>query len=89
MDFFEIRFKRSAEKDLRRLDRQFVPRVVARIEALASDPFPRQSIKLSGTEGLYRVRLGAYRIIYEVDVESREVLIHYVRHRRDVYRALP
>jgi len=53
MAFFEIKFKRSAEKDLRHLDRQFVPQVVARIEALVNDPFPRQSIKLSGTEGLY------------------------------------
>ncbi len=87
MAFLEIKFKRSAEKDLRHLDRQFVPQVVARIEALANDPFPRQSIKLSGTEGLYRVRVGAHRIIYGVDVESREVLIHYVRHS-DVYRTL-
>lgn len=88
MAFFEIKFKRSAEKDLRHLDRQFVPQVVARIEALVNDPFPRQSIKLSSTEGLCRVRVSAHRIIYGVDVESREVLIHYVRHRSDVYRTL-
>jgi len=88
MDSFEIKFKRSAERDLRRLDKQFVPKVIECIESLADDPFPRQSLKLSGTEGLYRVRVGVYRIIYEVDVESRGVLIHYIRHRRDVYRAL-
>jgi len=47
---------------------------------------PVQAIKLKGTEGLYRVRVGDYRIIYEVDASAKIILIHYVRHRREVYR---
>jgi len=61
---------------------------MARIERLKADPFPRQAIKLSGTKRLYRIRVGDYRIVYEVDTQVKKVTIHYVRHRREVYRAL-
>ncbi len=59
-----------------------------RIEGLTTDPFPRHAIKLSGTERLYRIRVGDYRIIYKVDTEAEQITIHYIRHRREVYRAL-
>lgn len=51
-------------------------------------PLPVQSIKLSGLENLYRLRIGDYRIIYEVDEADELVTIHYIRHRKDVYRNL-
>ena len=63
-------------------------RVIKRIEDLKSEPFKRQAIKLSSAEKLYRIRVGEYRIVYEVDVQTKQVIIHHVRHRRDVYRAL-
>jgi mRNA interferase RelE/StbE len=63
-------------------------RVMARIEGLASDPLPSRVVKLSDAGGLYRIREGEYRIVYEVDAEAGQVTIHYVRHRRDVYRAI-
>lgn len=85
---YEIAFQSSVEKDLRKLSAENCDRVMSRIEAFASDPFPSQAIKLKGTESLYRVRVGDYRIIYEVDSEMHCILIHYVRHRRDVYRDL-
>ena len=59
-----------------------------RIEGLRTDPFPRQAVKLSGTERLYRIRVGDYRIVYEVDTQAKQIVIHYVRHRREVYRTL-
>jgi mRNA interferase RelE/StbE len=59
-----------------------------RIEALKDEPFPRQSIKLAGAEQLYRLRIGDYRVIYGVDVEVKQIIVHYVRHRRDAYRPL-
>lgn len=61
---------------------------MARIESLKDEPFPRQAIKLSGAERLYRLRVGEYRIVYEVDIQIKQVTIHYVRHRREVYRRL-
>jgi mRNA interferase RelE/StbE len=59
-----------------------------RIEKLEKDPFPQQAIKLSGTERLYRIRVGDYRIVYKVDTQVKQIMVHYVRHRREVYRRL-
>jgi mRNA interferase RelE/StbE len=88
MGSYSINFKPSVEKDLRPLSKTLISRVMERIERLKTDPYPRQAIKLSGTERLYRIRVGDYRIVYEVDTQAKEVTIHYVRHRREVYRAL-
>ena len=88
MESYNIIFKPSVEKDLRRLPRGVVGRVMKRIGVLRANPLGRGAIKLSGSKGLYRVRIGEYRIVYEVDSPSREIVVHYVRHRRDIYRAL-
>ena len=88
MASYSVALKPSVEKDLRSLSKSLVARVMERIESLKTDPFPRQAIKLSGTERLYRIRLGDYHIVYEVDTKARQVLIHHVRHRREVHRAL-
>ena len=83
---YKITFQPSVEKDLRKLSRENCDRIMVRIEVLAHEPFPTQAIKLKGTEGLYRIRVGDYRVIYEIDPDSNCIVIHYVRHRRDVYR---
>ena len=88
MDSYSVDFKPSVQKDLRPLPKALVARVMERIEGLKTDPFPRQAIKLSGTERLYRLRVGDYRIVYEGDTQAKQIMIHYVRHRREVYRAL-
>ncbi len=87
MDAYSINFKPSVEKDLRSLSPSLVVRVMEHIESLRSNPFSPQTAKLSGAERMYRLRVGDYRIVYEVDTKSRQVMIHYVRHRREVYRA--
>jgi mRNA interferase RelE/StbE len=58
------------------------------IDELANDPLPRKAIKLERGNDLYRVRVGDYSLIYGVDQAAKLVTIHYVRHRRDVYRRL-
>ena len=73
---------------MRKLSAENCDRILVRIEALATEPLPTQAVKLKGSEGLYRIRVGDYRVIYEVDAEARSVLIHYVRHRREAYRDL-
>lgn len=86
MGSYNVRLKSSAEKDLRRLPSDVLRRILAAVESLASDPFPRQSIKLTNAERLHRLRVGEYRVIYEVHGSDLTVLA--VRHRRDVYRVL-
>lgn len=84
MTSYSLVFKAAVEKDLRSLPRTTLLRVFKRIIALQTDPFPQQSKKLSGTTAMYRIRVGDYRIIYEI--EGGIIIVHYVRHRRDVYR---
>ena len=88
MESYEVTFKPSVEKDLRHLPVGVVARVMKRMEALGVTPLGRGAIKLSGGKYLYRVRVGDYRIVYGVDSAGKQVLVHYVRHRRDVYRAV-
>ncbi len=86
MASYKITLKRSVEKDLRALSKKTILRVLKRIEQLKDDPRPRQSIKLTGAERLYRIRVGDYRVIYEIDDNEGQISIIYVRHRRDAYR---
>jgi len=83
-----LRLKPAAEKDLRKLPRDMLQRVVQALEGLRDDPLPHQSKKLVGTDRLYRIRVGDYRLVYEVDMRSAEVTVHYIRHRREVYRQI-
>lgn len=88
MPSYEIQWKQSAERDLRSIDRQQIPRIIKTIESLAVNPFPTQCIKLQGTERLYRIRVGDYRVIYQVDTETKIVVIYYIHHRKKAYREL-
>lgn len=83
---FRIEWKKSTRKDLRRLPPGVVDRVMAAVEALSQNPFPHGVEKLSGSEHAYRIRLGDYRVVYEVVTESKLIEIQRVRNRKDVYR---
>jgi len=80
--------KSSAEKDLRKIPREMVPRIFEHVENFAWDPVPHDAYKLAITENLYRIRVGDYRIIYQVLHESRELTVIYIRHRSVAYRGL-
>ncbi len=88
MATYSLRFKPTVEKDLLSIPRPMVSKILSRIDQLPVNPFPSQSLKLHGAEHLYRLRVGDYRVVYEVDPESVAIVIHHVRHRRDVYRIL-
>jgi mRNA interferase RelE/StbE len=88
MGSFNVRFKPSVQKDLRNLPKGIVSRVMLRIESLTENPFPPGFAKLASSEKMYRVRIGAYRVVYEVDTSAGIVTVHYVRHRREVYRGI-
>ena len=83
---FRIEWKKSTRKDLRKLPSVTVDKIIEAVEGLAENPFPHGVEKLSGSEHAYRIRLGDYRIVYEVVAESKLVEIQRVRHRKDVYR---
>ena len=88
MASYSIQFKPAVEKDLASLPKPLVSRVYGRIQQLVRDPFPHSMVKLQGAERMFRLRVGDYRIVYEVDTDAALITIHAVRHRRDVYRRL-
>jgi mRNA interferase RelE/StbE len=83
---YEIEITRSAEKQLRRLEREDQERVVRAILGLADDPLPRGSRKLSGYEDVYRIRVGRFRVIYSVSGRTLIIIILKIGHRKDIYR---
>ena len=83
---FRIEWKKSTRKDLRKLPPATVNKIVEAVENLGGNPFPHGVEKLSGSEHAYRIRLGDYRVVYEVVAELKLVEIQRVRHRKDVYR---
>ncbi|MEE8391369.1 MAG: type II toxin-antitoxin system RelE/ParE family toxin [Anaerolineae bacterium] len=84
---YEILVKLSVEKDIRRLSHNVRERVVSAILALRQDPRPSgvRKLKGKGEEG-WRIRVGQYRVVYQIDDNLRQITIYRVRHRRDVYR---
>lgn len=74
-------------RDLARLPKALQARVSERIDHLAREPRPRGCEKLVGPEA-YRLRIGDYRVLYEVDDKTRKVYLVRVAHRREVYRSL-
>mgnify|MGYP000406148117 CR=1 FL=1 len=86
MAFYHVEIARSASKDLRGIDRKWIPRIVEVIEALGLEPRPSGCKKLMGSDHTYRIRIGDYRVVYEIHDDTLIILIVRVRHRRDVYR---
>jgi len=82
---YSVEIKRSAAKEIEDLPRKDRGRIIDRIRALADEPRPVGSQKLSAREA-YRVRQGYYRILYTVSDPDRVVTIAAVAHRRDAYR---
>ncbi len=86
MPDYEIRFARSARKELEDLDRGLQGRIIDKIEGLGHQPRPSGCVRLTGRNRLWRVRIGDYRVVYEIDDDHRQVDVMVIRHRRDVYR---
>jgi len=85
MESYRIVVKKSVSKDLKKIPKNDVLRILEAIESLAQDPRPPQSKKLSGQER-YRLRQGNYRILYSIEDENLVVHVVKVGNRREVYR---
>jgi mRNA interferase RelE/StbE len=83
---YSIEVSATAERQLKKLRRQDRIRVLRAISQLAGDPRPAGCRKLSGYDDVYRVRVGTYRVIYEIDGARIVVVVLKIGHRRDVYR---
>ena len=83
---YQVLIKGSARKELAALSLPLQKRIDTRIRALSENPRPNGVTKLAGDENLYRIRVGDYRIIYQIQDKALLVLVIKIRHRREVYR---
>ncbi len=82
---FEVRLKRSAEKELDQLPAKIRERIERRLLLLEDSPFPSGAKRLQGNER-FRLRVGDYRVLYEVDHAAQVIQIVAIGHRGEVYR---
>ena len=83
---YEVLIERTAERDLQSLPHSIFNRIVPCIRALAGNPRPSGCHKLTGSRNDWRIRIGDYRVVYDIDDARKRVRIFRVRHRREVYR---
>jgi mRNA interferase RelE/StbE len=82
---YAVEFLPSAARALSRLDRSVQRRIVRRVDGLAADPRVGAT-KLRGSDDVWRVRVGDYRILYSIEDARLVILVIRIGHRRDVYR---
>jgi mRNA interferase RelE/StbE len=81
----KIEILRSAQKQLSKIDRKDQSRIIKAIRELAEEPRPQGSKKLSGRPA-WRIRIGSYRVIYEIQDDLFLILVIDIGHRREIYR---
>ena len=84
---FNLEITKSVEKDFKKISSDKHSVLFDALESLALNPFPVSKYKkLKGTSNSYRLRVGDYRILYEVHNRLKTIIVYRVRHRKDVYR---
>ena len=83
---YEVEFVTSATKEFRSLEDESKHRIAVAIDRVRENPRPRGIRKLQGHERLYRIRVGSYRVVYEIDDQARLIRVTRIRHRREVYK---
>ncbi len=82
---YEIIIKPTAQKDLDKLPDKEVVKIVRRLTQLHENPRPVGIQKLTDQEG-YRIRIGDYRVLFEIEDEEKKVFIYRIKHRKEAYR---
>ncbi len=83
---YTIQFKPLAQRQFENLPRNVQRRIATKVESLREDPFPPGCKKLAAVNGAWRIRVGDYRVIYQVHRGELLVLVITIGHRSDVYR---
>ncbi|WP_193196190.1 type II toxin-antitoxin system RelE family toxin [Nostoc sp. MG11] len=83
---YTVVISKSVQKQIDNLPNDVIERVIEKIQNLALEPRPDGIVKLKGSDNEYRIRIGDYRVRYEIDDENQLVQILQCKHRKDVYR---
>ncbi len=85
---FRVLYEKRVFKDLDKISKEDVKKILGLIEELSSNPRPPSSKKLSGKASFYRIRQGDYRIIYEIKSRKKEIRVILIKHRSEAYRRI-
>ncbi len=85
MSTYQVVVSKQAARKIEKLTANVVQRIIPQILALADNPWPNGCKKLKGSNDLYRIRVGDYRVVYSVEDTILVVDVRRVAHRRDVY----
>lgn len=83
---YKIEWKKSSVKELRKINKAVVPKIIETVESLAANLYPMGVKKLIGSENKYRVRVGDYRIVYAISEALLIIKIIRVGHRKDIHK---
>ena len=83
---YEVTFRPAALRALRKLPTTISTRFITEIERLKINPRPHGATKLAGQLSIYRIRVGDYRILYEIQDKQLLVIVIDLGHRREIYR---
>jgi mRNA interferase RelE/StbE len=83
---YQIEFTKAASKQLKKLPKEEQTRIRNKIDELTENPRPDGVVKLADSENSYRIRVGNYRVLYDIFDDILLVSVVKVRHRKDVYR---
>ncbi len=83
---FRVKIKESALKALKKIDKTARARIWTAISELAENPRPPGCVKMAGTDDLWRIRVGGWRVVFQIRNEGMVVFIIRVGHRREIYR---
>lgn len=86
MASYRIEYAKGVDKDLRKIPTKTADRIAGAIDKLALEPRPPGSVKLVGFDIEYRIRVGDYRVIYQIHDSVLIVLVIEIGHRKDIYR---
>jgi mRNA interferase RelE/StbE len=87
VEAYTVEVAPAAGRALRKLERVVQQRILVALDKLTQQPRPHDAIKLEGPEGFYRIRVGDFRIIYQVHDGRLLVLVVTIGNRRDVYKS--
>ena len=82
---YEVSFHKAAAKEFAQLGRSVQKRLANVIDGLRTDPYPQNAETLKGSTSARRIRVGSYRVVYEVYVDRVLVFVVAVGHRREIY----
>ena len=86
MESYRVELAKGVEKDLRKIPARQVAKISAAIHRLSLNPKPKGSVKLVGYDIEYRIRVGDYRVIYQIHDSILIILVIEIGHRKDIYR---